>query len=136
MAPRFFLPYLSRESEEASFAHLAQQCERAVPAPGARVCSISFERSGITWIARVGERLRGRKPIRFKRKETGQWRDIRDTALVLAIFPGEPYIVVTYPGGNSHFRGNRLYATPTGVELFSLEAEHRHVMPTTAVVQD
>ena len=122
MAPRFFLPYLSQEAEEASFAHIARQCERTVPAPGARVYSISFERGGITWIATVGEQLRGRKPIRVKRKETGQWRDIRDTALVLAIFPGEPYIVVTRPGSNSHFRGTKVYATPTGVWLFSLEA--------------
>ena len=121
MARRFFIPYLSPEMEEASFAHIAGQCERAVPAPGARVYSISFERGGITWIATVGEQLRGRKPIRFKRQETGQWRDIRDTALVLAILPGEPYIVVTYPGSNSHFRGNRFYANPTGVELFSLD---------------
>jgi hypothetical protein len=122
MAPRFFLPYLSPESEEASFAHLAKQCERAIPAPGAGVYSISFERGGTTWIATVGEQLRGRKPIRVKRNETGQWRHIRDTASVLAIFPGEPYIVVTHPGSNSHFRGTRVYATSTGVELFSLEA--------------
>ena len=122
MAPRFFIPYLSPEIEEASFAQIAQQCERAVPAPGARVYSISFDRGGITWIATVGEQLRGRKPIRFKRKDTGRWRDIRDTALVLAVLPGEPYIVVTYPGSNSHFRGHRVYAIPTGVELFSLEA--------------
>jgi hypothetical protein len=98
---------------------MAKGSECDVPPIGKRVFSISFEHGGIVWIATVGRNLRGRKPVLIKHKETGRWRDIRDTALVLAIFPGEPYCVVTYPGSNSHFRGMRIYAIPTGVGLFA-----------------
>jgi hypothetical protein len=98
---------------------MAKGCECDVPPIGKRAFSISFEHGGIVWIATVGKNLRGRKSILVKHKETGRWRDIHDTALVLAIFPGEPYCVVTYPGSNSHFRGMRIYAIPTGVALFA-----------------
>jgi hypothetical protein len=116
MIPGFFVPYLSPEFKEASYAHIAEQCERAVPAVGDRVYSVSFVRGGTLWTATVGEHLRGRKPMR--RKQAGQWRDIFDSALVLAIFPGDPYVVVTCPGGNSRFRGTRIYVIPREVELF------------------
>jgi hypothetical protein len=119
MVPGFFLPYLSPHFKEGSYAHIAEQCERAVPALGDRVYSVSFVRGGTFWIATVGKHLRGRKPMR--RKQAGQWRDIFDSALVLAIFPGDPYIVVTCPGGNSCFRGTRIYTNPRGVQLFVME---------------
>jgi hypothetical protein len=112
--PAFFLPHCPVEHQEGSYAHIAKGCECDVPPEGKRVFSIGFEHGGIVWIATVGKNLRGRK-----HKEDGRWRDIRDTALVLAIFPGEPYCVVIYPGSNSHFRGMRIYAIPTGVALFA-----------------
>jgi hypothetical protein len=117
--PAFFLPHCPVEHQEGSYAHMAKGCECDVPPIGKRAFSISFEHGGIVWIATVGKNLRGRKSILVKHKETGRWRDIHDTALVLAIFPGEPYCVVTYPGSNSHFRGMRIYAIPTGVALFA-----------------
>ena len=119
MAPTFFLPHLPVEFQEASFAHLAKRCGCEVPPIGGRVYSISFERGGIMWIATVGCNLKGNKPIRVKRNDTGRWRDIEDPALVLAIFPGESYCLLTYPGTASLF-GSTFYAIAKRVELFSV----------------
>jgi hypothetical protein len=47
-----------------------------------------------------------------------QWQ-VDDAALMLAISPEVPYCIVTYPNAKSHF-GQVFYATPRGVELFSL----------------
>jgi hypothetical protein len=121
--PVFFLPYESRDLQEASFARIARKCEQTVPPVGKRVYSISFESDGILWVATVGQRLAGRKPVLVKRKRTGDrgpW--FEDPASVFAIFPGVPYCVVTdagYSSGSSHF-GNPFYATAIGIELFSL----------------
>lgn len=118
--PAFFLPHCPVDSQEAEYAHIAKGCDREVPPIGKRVYSISFEHDGgIVWIATVGERLRGRKPILVKRKETGRWQDIDDPARILAIFPGVPYCVVTYSTSESHF-GSPFYATARGVELFAV----------------
>ena len=95
---------------------MAQACDREVPPIGKRIYSISFEHDGILWTATVGEHLRGRKSVRGK--EAVEWH-IGDPALVLAIFPRVPYCIMTYSNGKSHF-GSVFYATPRGVELFSV----------------
>ena len=115
--PAFFLPHCPIESQEASYTHIAKDCNRVVPPIGNRIYSISFEHDGILWTATVGEHLRGRKYMKVKGKDTVEWH-IGDPALILAIFPTVPYCVVTYSNGRSHF-GHIFYATPAGVELFS-----------------
>lgn len=116
--PAFFLPHCPPESEEGAYADIAQGCNREVPPIGRRIYSISFEHDGILWIATVGEHLRGRKYVKVKDKENVEWQ-IGDPALILAIFPRVPYCIVTLSNGKSHF-GQIFYATPRGVELFSV----------------
>jgi hypothetical protein len=117
--PLFFLPHQSREKQEASFAHMAAGLNRTVPAIGERVYSISFDSDGSLWVATVGEHLRGRKPILVQGKNIGWGPWFDDPSLVLAIFPGAPYIVVTLPNVHSHFRDQAFGATPFGITLFS-----------------
>jgi hypothetical protein len=120
MAPVFFLPYLPPALEEASYAHMAKKVDRPVPPPGARVYAISFEHDGILWIATVGETLKGCAPV-HRNCEEAEMQVIEDTALILAIFAGLPYCVITAGCANipSHF-ANPFYADPKGIELFGL----------------
>jgi hypothetical protein len=119
--PVFFLPFLSPDLQEASYAHLAERCDRSVPALDSRVYSVTFERDGVVWIAMVGECLKGHRPGLMKHRKTG--RQMEDPAMVLAIFPDVPYCIVTDAGASrgSHFE-NPLYVTPIGTKLFSLPA--------------
>jgi hypothetical protein len=120
MAPVFFLPYLPHDLEEASYAHMAKKVGRPVPALGARAYSMSFEHDGVLWIATVGETLKGCAPILRNGEKTYSRQVMEDPALVLAIFPGVPYCVMTAGCSNmpSHF-ANSFYAEPKGIELFS-----------------
>jgi hypothetical protein len=114
--PAFFLPHCPFESEEVAYAYMAEGCDRQVPPIGRRIYSISLERESVFWTATVGEHMRGRKSV--KGQGTVEW-DIGDPALVLAIFPRDPYCVVTYSSGKSQF-GRMFFATPSRIELFSL----------------
>jgi hypothetical protein len=123
-SPVFFLPHRAADLSEESFAQIAKICNRPVPPVGERVYSISFEHDGTLWIATVGEKLKGRKPVPVKHKRTGEWGPwFDDPALVLCIFPGKPHVVFTYGGSSSmggHF-GNAFFETPKpmGVTLFA-----------------
>jgi hypothetical protein len=116
MPPLFFLPFLPPELAEASYAHIAQRCDKIAPGPENRVYSMSFVHERVVWVATVGKRLKGQ---RLGHRVTARW--IEDPAMVLAIFPGTPYCIVTdalrTPGSN--FK-NILFGTPTEVEFFSL----------------
>jgi hypothetical protein len=66
---------------------------------GERVYSITFDHNGEEWTATVGKILKGlsRKTIRVKGEYQTRERveHLSDPALVLAIFPGVPYVVIT-----------------------------------------
>lgn len=115
--PAFFLPFLQSDFQESAYAHLARKCNRPVPAAGARIFSVSFELNGFIWIARVGECLKGNRPGQMRHGTRG--RRSEDPAMVVAIFPGAPYCVVTdgAPGRGSHF-DDIFSVTPLAVELF------------------
>jgi hypothetical protein len=114
--PLFFLPFLPRELAEASYAYMAEKCDKIAPGPGGRVYSISFVHERVAWVATVGKRLRGHRP---GHKATA--RLIEDPAMVLAIFPGTPYCIVTdaLHTTDSNFE-NIFFGTPVEVEYFSL----------------
>ena len=114
--PLFFLPYLPEELAEASYAHMAEKCDKTAPGPQGRVYSISFVHETVVWIATVGKHLKGHRP-----RHRGTGRLIEDPAMVLAIFPGTPYTIVTdaLHTTSSHFP-NIFPATPVEVEYFSL----------------
>jgi hypothetical protein len=114
--PLFFLPFLPPELVEASYAHMAEKCATIPPGPGGRVYSISFVHQGVVWVATVGKRLKGQTPGNGPLATL-----IEDPAMVLAIFPGNPYWIVTdaLHSTDSNFP-NIFFGTPLEVEYFSL----------------
>ncbi len=113
--PLFFLPFLPPELAEASYAHMAEKCDKIAPGPGGRVYSISFMHQTALWVATVGKRLKCHRPGH------GATTLIEDPAMVLAIFPGTPYTIVTdaLHTTGSNFQ-NIFFGTPVEVEYFSL----------------
>jgi hypothetical protein len=71
-----------------------------VPEAGERIYSIEFGHDGVEWVATVGEKLLGtaRRVTRRGGKKSEQIRPVSDTAIVLAIFAGVPFMVVTNSG--------------------------------------
>ena len=94
---RFFVPGASGEEAELVYARLAAGCGREVPVPGDRIHEIQWTRDSDYWVATVGVQLRGRR-VRVGRR-AGEYIEIsehlKDLATVRAIFPGDPYMVVT-----------------------------------------
>lgn len=96
--PSFFVPKASSsEDAEHLYANLAQLCGRPVPEPAQRVFQIEWVHDGDCWVATVGERLHGRRTRTRRRKGTARevTEPLSDPAIVLAIFPEVPYLVVT-----------------------------------------
>ncbi len=112
----FFLPFLPPELAEASYAHMAEKCDKIAPGPRGRVYSISFVHERVVWVATVGKHLKGHRP-----RHRATARLIEDPAMVLAIFPGTPYTIVTdaLHATGSNFQ-NIFFGTPVEVEYFSL----------------
>lgn len=99
--PTFFVPFTTPYEGEAAFEELARMAGLAAPAQEEeRVFSIVFIHNGDVWSAKVGERLYGRRSYQstFAGKPVDQVFEGSDAALVLAIFPGTPYVVVTDGG--------------------------------------
>ena len=125
-APQFFVPASTPESQEEVYAQMAQSY-RAEPLPMAeRIYSISFEHDGDHWTATIGESLRG-----LRRRTSGrgsQRREIEeklaDPAIVLAIFSGNPYLVLTdgrpVTAKVSAWANPFMAGRPSSVRLFSL----------------
>jgi hypothetical protein len=95
--PAFFIPEISAEKQEQIYAELAAWCSCKPLAPEERIYSIGFVHDGEVWTATVGKRLSGR---RIKRRKRGvEWIELTtplsDGAMVVAIFAGAPYMVVT-----------------------------------------
>jgi len=110
-APAFFVPFAEPDKQEEAYADLAGWCHKdcapivtwdrdSVPPPGQRVYSIAFTHDGEQWTATVGEQLRGVqiKKSRVRGKQVERRIAKGDAATVLAIFPGECYVVVTNGG--------------------------------------
>jgi hypothetical protein len=129
-APLFFLPAATPETQESIFVEFARLADRPVPATGERVYSITYTHNGEIWTSTVGESSRG-----FRRKTMGKGRDqqereipLADPALTLAIFPGNPYVVVTDHGIGGHHRGSD-WANPFMVGESSIKSTTRFLAP-------
>ena len=95
--PRFFVPHATEEEREEVYASFAAWCHRAVPPADKRIFSITFTHDGEEWTATVGQSLRGVR-IRKRRRQGRSvevTEPVSDPAIVFAIFPGTPYMVVT-----------------------------------------
>jgi hypothetical protein len=97
MPPAFFVPATTPENQESIYAELAKMGQCSVPAMSSRVYSITYTHDGEEWTATVGEPLKGvrYKTSRVKGKKIERVLRLSDPAVVLAIFPGNPYIVIT-----------------------------------------
>ena len=95
--PDFFVPAATTETQEQVFTDFAKWCGIAVPPAERRVYSIVFGHDGETWIATVGESLHGTRTrtSTVRKQKVERTTQISDPAIVLAIFPGSPFMVVT-----------------------------------------
>jgi hypothetical protein len=94
----FFLPRASDDEQaERLYGALAEfaGCEPAPP--GRRVHSIAFSADGARWVAEVGAELTGeRRTEQLRRGELiERTEQLSSPSLVLAVYPGSPYVVVT-----------------------------------------
>jgi hypothetical protein len=102
-APAFFVPGATSDNQESIFASLAEFAAQPVPAIGKRLYSITYGHDGEEWTATVGESLRGLRHQHARSKTRTLERpsvsrppvSVSDPAVVLAIFSGNPYVVVT-----------------------------------------
>ena len=103
-APAFFVPAATPDNVESVYAGFAKWCSRTVPAMDRRIYSITYVHDGEEWTATVGEPLRGirHRTSRSRGKKIERTVHLSDPAVVLAIFPGDPYMVVT----NQRLAGN------------------------------
>ena len=100
-APAFFVPASTPETQESLYASFAKSCKREVPAPGERIFSIAFSQYGENWEATVGQPLQGSKNVTRRRilgRKVVRRSWLSDPAVVLAIFPGIPLLVMTNQG--------------------------------------
>lgn len=95
--PQFFVPDVKDANKELVYTSLAMWCGVPVPNIGKRIYSIVFSHNDETWTATVGETLRGIRNISTKSQgiKVELSQVVTDSALVLAIFSGVPFIVVT-----------------------------------------
>ena len=90
-------PDFTQEKQEVAYAEFAAMCHKAVPEPAKRIYSITYTHDGKDWTATVGETLRGihYKTVRSRGQKSERSIHVSDPATVLAIFPGDPFFVVT-----------------------------------------
>lgn len=96
-APQFFVPAATPDNQESVYADFARWCGCPVPSLERRIYSITYVHDGEEWTATVGESLRGRRfrTTRSRGVKVEREQPVSDPAIVLAIFPGVPYMVVT-----------------------------------------
>ncbi len=92
----FFLPVTAEDEYEQRYAELARFAGASVPAPPARLWSVQWVHNGEMWEATVGELLVRVRPT----------PRVQDSAAVMAIFPGEPYLIVTSAQPLTSLRGD------------------------------
>ena len=121
----FFIPAATDETKESVYESFAKRCNIPVPKTNARIYSIVFRHDGETWTATVGETLKGVHHLTKKLRGAKIERStpVSDPALVLAIFPGNPFMVVTNQGtlGNvrSSWANPFLAGAPDSITYFS-----------------
>ena len=102
--PAFFVPAATVDKQESVYAELAEFGRSFVAPIQQRIYSITYTHEGDEWTATVGESLIGVRyqTSRIKGVKIDRKQHLGDPAIVLAIFAGHPYIVVT----NHRLAGN------------------------------
>jgi hypothetical protein len=123
-APVFFVPGFPVENHEACYIEIAQHFNGYVPIYSERIYSITYQSRNEEWVATVGESLCGTKleVVRIKGKKTNRVVRLTDSAIVLAIFPGYPYKVVTNAGlaVRSEWENPFIVGQPSSIIKFKL----------------
>lgn len=127
--PKFFLPAATDDVQaERQYLTFAEWAGVAAPERTARIYSIRFVHDGEEWVAAVGEALRGvklQRKGRSRRAPIERTTPVYDPAIVLAIFPGVPYRVVTNEGlvgrVGSRWANPFLAGAPDSVTRFASE---------------
>jgi len=105
-ASGFFILGITPDKQEEVYANFALLCGESVTDAVGRIYSITFVQNSEEWTATVGETLRGVRhaKVRSRGKKISRTLQLRDPALVLAIFSGNPLKVVTnsHPVGGIH----------------------------------
>jgi hypothetical protein len=98
--PQFFVPAATVETRESVYEILAAFAKQPVPALQQRVYSITYNHYGEVWTSTVGEPSVGvrRRTVGAGSSKRESVTRLSDTAVTLAIFPGNPYVVVTNEG--------------------------------------
>ena len=94
----FFLPRASDDEQAERLYEALAEFAGCEPAPvERRVRGIVFASGGARWSAEVGEELTGRRTTRQLRRGAVLERteELPSSTLVLAIYPGTPFVVVT-----------------------------------------
>jgi hypothetical protein len=94
----FFLPRASDDEQAERLYDALAEFAGCEPAPaGRRVHSIAFPHDGVEWVAEVGEQLSGRRTTQQLRRGEllERTEHLSSSALVLAVYPGTPFVVVT-----------------------------------------
>ena len=125
--PAFFVPAAPPENQEKVYAELAKLGRCAVPLVERRIYSITYTHDGEEWTATVGEHLKGvrYRTSRVKGQKVEREQRLSDPAVVLAIFGGDPFFVVTNHRivGNvgSRWENPFMAGRPHSVAYFSTE---------------
>jgi hypothetical protein len=98
--PSFFIPSIDPVKQEELYADLAKWSNCVIPDPTKRIYSITFFHDSEEWTATVGKSLRGMRNYitRSRGKNIPHRKFLNDSAVVWAIFAGNPFRVVTDQG--------------------------------------
>jgi hypothetical protein len=121
----FFLPIAETSDQaEGIYTQLAALCRIPVPPADQRIHEIRWTHDGDDWVATVGKPLSGQR-VRLRKRKQGRveiTERLADPATVLAIFPGNPYLVVTNArpvgGATSSWENPFMAGIPSSVRLF------------------
>jgi hypothetical protein len=119
----FFVPQVKEGMDEEAYRHLAKIAGCVPAPPQRRVYSIVFGHNGETWVAAVGEKLRGTKTVTKGRGRSRVDREVPvyNEATVMAIFDHVPFIVC-HDGASREWANPFLAGKPRSVTYFAAPA--------------
>ena len=118
-APPFFVPNARPGMDEEAYTNLAGLAGASAAAPGRRIYSVTFEHNLETWIATVGQQLRGTrwKTHRVRGEKVERQLQLGDRSTVMAIFASHPYLV-WHDNASHHWENPFLVGEPRSIIYF------------------
>lgn len=118
--PKFFVPKVPAERQEACYAELAEAIGQHAPEVGSRIYSITYTHNGETWTATVGEKLCGSvvRTRKVRGKKTERIVPLSNASTVIAIYPGVPFHV-WHDGASRTWANPFLTGEPISIAYFA-----------------